>query len=120
MGYQCEQQNKSAVIHFRQPTFPAQTGANFTLGEMQIPIVNRYTYLGIIYSIDEFTTYQDAVQAKIEKATGAFSYTMVAQLRQIGGTSHRVYRRLFDSMIALCYRLWGTCARGRDSQAKEI
>ena len=93
MGYQCKQQQ---VLHFRQPTLPL-TDAIFTLGVMQIPIVKRYTYLGII--VDEFTTYHDTVQAKIEKATGAF-YVMVAQLRQIGGASHRVYKNLFDSMIA--------------------
>ena len=57
--------NKSAVLHFRQPTLPL-TGAIFTLGVMQIPIVKYYTYLGII--VDEFTTYQDTVQAKIAGA----------------------------------------------------
>ena len=82
---------------------------------MQILIVKRYTYLGII--VDEFTTYQDTVQAKIEKATGAF-YAMVAQLGQIGGASHRVYKNLFDSMIApvLDYGapVWSRFAGNRD------
>ena len=85
--------NKSAVLHFRQPTLPL-TDAIFTLGVMQIPIVKRYTYLHVGIIVEEFTTYQDTVQAKIEKATGAF-YAMVAQLRQIGGASHRVYKNLY-------------------------
>ena len=106
--------NKSAILHFRQPTLPL-TDAIFTLGVMQIPIVKRYTYLGII--VDEFTTYHDTVQAKIEKATGAF-YAMVAQLRQIGDASHRVYKNLFDSMIApvLDYGapVWSRFAGNRD------
>ena len=36
--------NKSAVLHFLQPTLPL-TDAIFTLGVMQIPIVKRYTLL---------------------------------------------------------------------------
>jgi len=87
--------NKSAVIHFRHLS-GSLTTATFTLGELVIPIVRKYTYLGVI--LDEHLLFQEAIQARIEKASSAF-YAMVAHLMKIGGTSHNVFRRLFDSLV---------------------
>ena len=51
--------------------------------------------LGVI--LDEHLLFQEAIQARIEKASSAI-YAMVAHLMKIGGTSHNVFRRLFDSL----------------------
>jgi len=89
VGHQCEQQ------HFRHLS-GSLTTATFTLSELVIPIVRKYTYLGVI--LDEHLLFQEAIQARIEKASSAF-YAMVAHLMKIGGTSHNVFRRLFDSLV---------------------
>ena len=87
--------NKSAVIHFCHLS-GSLTTATFTLGELVVPIVLRYTYLGVI--LDEHLLFQEAIQARIEKASSAF-YAMVAHLMKIGGTSHNIFSRLFDSLV---------------------
>jgi len=65
--------------------------ATFTLSELVIPTVQKYTYLGVI--LDEHLSFQEAIQARIEKASSAY-YAMTAHLMKFGGTSHNIFRRL--------------------------
>ena len=87
---------KSAIVHFCLRSRPL-TSANFTLGELIIPISSHYIYLGIL--LDDHLTFQTAVYTRIEKALCSF-YALVGHLIKIGGSLHNVYKRLFDSMVA--------------------
>ena len=85
--------------------------ATFTLGELVILIVRKYTYFDAI--LDEHLTFQEAVKARSEKASSAF-YTMVAHLMNIGGTSHNAFSRFFYSLVVPFVHLCG-----HDSGPKE-
>ena len=96
---------KSAIVHFRLRSRPL-TSASFTLGELVIPISSHYIYLGI--PLDNHLTFQTAVHTRTEKVLCSF-YALVGHLMKIGGSSHNVFKRLFDSMVAPILRLWSTC-----------
>ena len=70
--------NKSAVLHFLQPTLPL-TDAIFTLGVMQIPIVKRYrSYVTFKSDYNETEGYIQRTRVKAHRS-------LLAHLR--GGTA---------------------------------
>ncbi len=87
---------KSKIVHFRKgPSIPV-TEATFQYREQQIQVVDRYRYLGLI-----FTEYLDfSIMAKyVSQAAQRVLGMLIAKSKAHGGMPYAVFTKLFDSLV---------------------
>ena len=87
---------KLAIIHFRPKTHRALYTKMHVRGQ-NLDFVSEYKYLGVI--LDEFLSFQKALILRTEQANRAF-LSLCSQLRKVGELPARVYRKLYDSLVA--------------------
>ncbi len=99
---------KTKIVHFcKGPSVPV-TEATFQYGEQQIQVVDRYRYLGLI-----FTEYLDfSIMAKyVSQAVRRSLGMLIAKSRAHGGMPYAVFTKLFDSLVQpiidYCASIWG-------------
>lgn len=99
---------KSAVVHFRKPSVP-RTQCVFTCGDMTIPTVDQYKYLGLIFTEHlDFDKMANMVASSASRALGL----LIAKVKTMGGVPFDTYTKLYDSMVwpIIDYgaAVWGT------------
>ncbi len=87
--------NKSNILHVRQSQI-TRTNFNFKLGNMVLPIVTRYKYLGIV--ITEFIDYNVVAQILADAANRALG-SVINKYKQINGFGYYTYTKSFHSVV---------------------
>ncbi len=100
--------DKTKIFHFRKgPSIPV-TEATFQYGEQQIQLVDRYRYLGLI-----FTEYLDfsIVEKYVSQAAQRALRMLITKSKAHGGMPYPVFIKLFDSLVQLIIdygaSIWG-------------
>ena len=87
--------SKSNIVHFRTNACPLSE-FNFTCGSIQLKIVDRYTYLGVV--LHEHLDYNITVKAVAQSAGRALGL-LIAKCKSIGGLPFSVFTKLYDSVV---------------------
>ncbi len=99
---------KTKIVHFRKGPSNPVTEATFQYGEQQIQVVDRYRYLGLI-----FTEYLDvSIMAKyVSQAAQRVLGILNAKSKAHGGIPYVVFTKLFDSLVQPIFyygaSIWG-------------
>ena len=86
---------KSQIIHFRQHSVSRST-CNFTCGEHDLEIVDRYVYLGL--SINEFLDFNFTAKI-VSQSAGRALGLLIAKFKALGGMPYNVFTKLYDSLV---------------------
>ncbi len=98
---------QSNILHVRQSLI-TRTNFNFKLGNMVLPIVTQYKYLGIV--ITEFIDYNVVAQILADAANGALG-SVINKYKKINGFGYYTYTKSVHSAVGpiLDYasEMWG-------------
>jgi hypothetical protein len=89
--------DKTQVVHFRQMRHE-KTSHIFMCGELELSLVDRYNYLGLIFT--EHLCYKTMVKNVAQSAQRALGL-LIAKSKAHGGFSYSTYTKLYDSHTKL-------------------
>ena len=99
---------KSNIVHFRTPSVP-RTDTVFTIGDVNLDVVESYKYLGLILS--EFLDFSKTAKAVAKSAHRALGL-IIAKAKSFGGLPYNVFYKLYESIVCpvIMYGapIWGT------------
>ena len=87
--------SKSNIIHFR-PNSCQRTNVTFMCGDKILQIVDRYTYLGVLFH--EHLDYNVTVKSVAQSASRALGL-LIAKCKILGGVPYNVFTKLYDSVV---------------------
>lgn len=87
---------KSNVVHLRLPSME-RSKYIFKCGDINIELINYYTYLGL--NLNEFLDFNLTAKIVAKSANRALGLVM-AKCKTIGGVSYDVLKKLFDSLVS--------------------
>ncbi|CAG2231612.1 unnamed protein product [Mytilus edulis] len=94
--------NKSNVVHFRPNSTP-RTINSFKCGELDINVVGKYTYLGLV--LTEHLDYQIMAKHVAASANRALGL-VISKYKSFGGLPFDSFTKLYDSIV------WSTISYG--------
>lgn len=86
---------KSKIVHFRTQSCN-KTNFNFMLNGLNMSIVDRYTYLGLV--LNEFLNFNETAKAVAKSASRSLGL-LISKCKANGGFEHSVFTKLFDSLV---------------------
>ncbi len=93
-NYICVNSNKSNIVHVRPKSFP-KSAHTFVCGDTSLTTIDKYTYLGLV--LNEYLDFN--VTAKmVAQSAGRALGLIIAKSKYIGGMSHDVFAKLYDSI----------------------
>ena len=99
---------KSNIVHFRTPSVP-RTDTVFTIGDVNLDVVESYKYLGLILS--EFLDFSKTAKAVAKSAHRALGL-IIAKAKSFGGLPYNVFYKLYENIVCpvIMYGapIWGT------------
>jgi hypothetical protein len=100
--------SKGKVVHFRSQSIPKSEFV-FTCGDDCIQYCSDYKYLGLV--LNEFLDYNITAKSVALSANRALGL-VIAKCKILGGVSHGVFTKLYDSMVSSIVEygasIWGT------------
>ena len=87
---------KTQVIHFRKGPSITRSDFQFKCGEACIETVDRYRYLGLIFT--EFLDFNIMAKTVAQAAARALGL-LIAKCKAHGGVPHEVFTKLYDSLV---------------------
>ena len=100
--------SKSNVVHFRPPSVP-RCNTTFVCGNAEIPLTDRYKYLGLV--LTEHLDYAITAKVVAQSANRALGL-VIAKTKSFGGLSYSVFTKLYESVVCpvITYgaAIWGT------------
>ncbi len=87
---------KSQVMHFRKGPRVPRSLFKFMCGNNQLQVVDKYRYLGLIYT--EFLSYDDMAKFLAQSATRALGL-VIAKCKVHGGVPFNVFTPLYDALV---------------------
>ena len=86
---------KKPVVHFR-PASQNKTMFQFTCGNNNLNVADRYTYLGLVFT--EHLDYQIMANTVANSASRALGL-IIAKFKNAGGMPFSVYTKLYDTLV---------------------
>jgi hypothetical protein len=87
---------KSQVVHFRRGPSMPRSDFLFKCGENQLKTVEKYRYLGLVFTeFLDLTVMSKAVALAATRALGL----LIAKCKAHGGVPHSVFSQLYDSLV---------------------
>ena len=86
---------KTKTVDFRNPSVPP-TNEIFLLGVLQLGVVSKYQYLGLL--LTEFLDYNEMAKA-VARAAGRALSLLIVKSKAYGGFHFDTYTKLYDSLV---------------------
>ena len=98
---------KTNIVHFR-PSSKCRTNYQFSIGETELQVVDRYKYLGIV--LTEFLDYEITSSTLAEAGSRALG-GMINKSKSINGLRYQSYTTMYDKCVTpildYCSGVWG-------------
>ena len=88
--------SKTQVMHFRRGPSVTRSQFKFVCGNDQIQTVDKYRYLGLIFT--EFLSYDAMAKSVAQSATRALGL-VIAKVKSHGGVPFKVFTQLYDALV---------------------
>ncbi len=83
-------------MHFRRGPSVPRFLFKFMCGNNQLQIVDKYRYLGLIFT--DFSSYDDMAKSVAQSATRALGL-VIAKCKAHGGIPFNVFKQLYDALV---------------------
>ena len=87
--------DKTKIVHFRNPAVP-KTQLSFCCGDEDIHVIDKYKYLGLIFT--EHLDYQYMAKSVADSANRALG-VLIVKAKANGGMPFECFSKLYDSLV---------------------